>query len=575
MHRRRPAALLWLLSFAGCLQEGPAPTGQLLFHGDQIESPQFVTVGDKLMVRFEDRLAFSTTTQGGISDVWITSFDGASQRKVVANRSDYWSEQPIYWSQQSYDARDPDEDYFMVDEHLVDSAAGAVRVASLVRLGSTLEEEFRLEGIVRYNRVTVPIGAIYDNPPAGRTCPGFPALQDNCPQLFYERPAESGQKYPTLMLWDGRDHLPLGADAGSFQLQTVGRNAYFLLDDHHTLTRLDRPGYALDSLRDNVYSFSVSGDEHYAALTVNEDGKSKTVIRDLVTGAEKTPARPNPSGWGGFSGHTFYYSQNATSTAPAELHAFNLDTGEDTFDVLPSPLVNSSGVLDRPNSDEHLILDSLGHGVFTGKNDLVGRRTLAGPLFTPSFTPDGKYLIYISPAAATLYDTTVRGPLQFQDADQVDQPPTMVSPPGLLVNAQNGASYFFTDGDHGPVLVFWAHLGRESSDLYFADYQSGSLPTGLRLIAKSIFSVSISAHTLFGILNVSQQDGVGDLVYMDLDKGVQTLYAHAVSDATEHGGPDLSTSYTAYVVRGRTDADRSGLWLTPLAPPVQPDGGTN
>lgn len=567
MDRRWPIPLLWLLPFAGCLQEGPAPTGQLLFRGDHLESPRFITVGDQSMVRFEDRRAYATTTQGGVCDVWITSFDGTSQRKVVTNRSDYWPEQQI----------NAGEEYFMVDEHSVASAAGPVRAGSLVRLGPTLEEKFRLEGISRYLHFTVPIGAIYDNPPSGRTCPGFPTLQDNCPQLFYERPTEPGQKYPTLMLWDGTDHLPIGADAGSFQIQMAGKSAYFLLDDQHILTRLDRPSYALDSLRGNVFSFSVSGDEHYVALKVNENNTSKTVVRNLRTGAERTPARPNPSGWGGFSGDTFHYSQNATSSAPAELHDFNQDTGDDTFQVLPSPLVNLSGAINRPpdSSDERLLLDSNGHGVFTGKNDLVGRRTIIGPLFTPSFTFDGKYLVYISPAAPTLYDTSVQGPLMFQDADHTDVPPSMVSPSGLLVNAQNGASYFFTKGDNGPILVFWAHLGRSSSDLYFADYPGGTLPTGLRLMAKSIFSVSISAHSLFGILNVSQQDSVGDLAYMDFDKGVQTLYAHAVSDAVELGGSDLSTSHAAYVVRGRTDSDRSGLWLTTLAPPVQPDGGTN
>jgi hypothetical protein len=571
MDRRWPNVFLWLLPFAGCLHEGPAPAGHLLFHGDHLESPRFIAVGNQSMVRFEDRTAYATTTQGGVSDVWITSFAGTSQRKVVANRSDYWPEQ-------AYGAGDSYEDYFMVDEHAVASATGEVRAATLVRLGSTLEEDFRLEGISRYMRVSVPLGALYDNPPSGRTCPGFPTLQDDCPQLFYERPTQPGQKYPTLMLWDGINHLPLGADAGSFQIQLVGKNTYFLLDDQHVLTRFDRPRYALDSLRGNVFSFMVSGDEHYVALTVNDDNKSKTVIRNLQTGAERTPARPNPSGWGGFSGNTFYYSQNATSSAPAELHTFNLDTGEDTFQVLPSPLVNLSGVIDRPpdGSDERLLLDSLGHGVFTGKNDLVARRTLAGPLILPSFTPDGKYLLYIVPAAPTLYDTSVQGPLMAQNPDLTAELPVMVSPSGLLLNTQNsGPPYFFTAGDNGPLLVFWAHLGRASSDLYFADYPGGSLPTGLRLIAKSIFSVSISAHSLFGILNVSQQDSVGDLVYMDLDKGVQTLYAHAVSDATELGGSDLSTSYSAYIVRGRADSDRSGLWLTTLAPPVQPDGGTN
>jgi hypothetical protein len=230
--------------------------------------------------------------------------------------------------------------------------------------------------------------------------------------------------------------------------------------------------------------------------------------------------------------------------------------------------------LDRPESDERLVLDSLGQGVFVGKSDYVARRSLAGPLVTPSFTPDGNYLVYISPAAPTLYDTYVKGSLMFRDSE-LKEPASMVSPPGLLVNAQNAASYFFTDGDAGKILVFWAHLGRASSDLYFADYARGSLPTGLRLIAKSILSVSISAHTLFGIINMSQQDGVGDLVYRDIDKGTDILYSHAVADAAEHGGSDLSTSYVAYIVRGRADSDRSGLWLTTLAPPVTPDGGSN
>jgi len=584
MSRRWPVLLVWVLPvagglLAGCLQEGPVPTGRQLFRGQHIEAPGFIQVGDQTMVRFEDRKAFATTTLGGVSDLWISSFDGTLQRKVVTNRTDSWGE--------NYNVG---YRYFMVDEHIVASGAGPVRAASLLRLGPTLDEEFRLDGIVRYAIVNVPLDAIFKQPEAGQTCPGFPKLKGDCPQLFYERPTEAGQSFPTLMLWDGQSHLPLGADVGSFQIQTAGRNAYFLLDSQHVLTRLSRPSYALDGLRANVYSFMVSGDERYAALTVNEEGKSKTVIRNLVTGTEISPSRPNPSGWGGFGGDTFYYSQNATASAPAELHALNLTTGEDKFETLPSPLVNAAQSLNRCKDederckkefgDERLLLDSQGHGVFTGKGDLVARRTLNGPLLTPEFSPDGKYLAYVAPAELTLLDTTVQGMLMFQDADLTTQAPTMVSPPGLLVNAERGKSYFFTEGDKGPVLVFWAHLGRATSDLYFADYQvgtlqAGALPTGLRLIAKSILSVSISAHSLFGILNMSQQDGVGDLVYRDIDKGVDTLYAHGVSDSVERGGSDLSTSYSAYVVRGRAESDRSGLWLTTLAPPVPPDGGTD
>jgi hypothetical protein len=568
MSLRWSLLLFALIPLGGCsgLQEGPTPAGHQLFHGNHIESPGFITVGDETLVRFEDRLAYATASQGGVSDLWISSFDGTSQRKVVANRSDYWGEQGPY---------NAGDRYFMVDEHLVASGGGTVRAGSLVRLGPTLEEEFRLEGISIYARISVSIGALYDSPPSGRTCPGFPTLENDCPQLLYERPLEAGQSLPTLMLWDGTNHLPLGADSGSFQMQQAGNNLYFILDDTHTLTRFKRPSYTLDSLRSNVSRFSVSGDEHYVALVVTDNNNSKTVIRDLQTGAEIVPARPNPSGWSGFQGSTFFYSQNATSSAPAELHSLDLVTGKDTFDVLPTQLANWAGTLTR-NDDERLLLDSNGHGVFTGTNDLVARRSLAGPLRTPSFTPDGAYLVYVDPAEPTLYDTTVKGPLMFQDADHTDLPATMVSPSGLLVEAQNRASYQFF-GDKGEILMFWAHLGRASSDLYFADYQGGTLPTGLRLIAKSIQNVSVSEHSLIGILNMSQQDYVGDFVYRDIDTGMNTLYAQAVSVVTRWCPPSPlpCTDIYAYVIRGRADADREGLWIATLPPPVTSDGGTH
>jgi hypothetical protein len=568
MSSRLERIFVALLFFSGCLQEGPAPKGRLLFHGQHVESPAFITVGSDEMVRFEDRISYASATQGGVSDLWISSLDGTSQRKVVSHRSDLWPEQG------------PDnagDRYFMVDEHLVPSNGSQARAATLVRLGPTLDEEFRLEEISSYTRFSISIGGLFENPLEGQPCPGFPSLKDDCPQLFYERPLQSGGRYPTLMLWDGVNHLPLGLDSNSLRVQTLGNNAYFVLDDQHVLTRFRRPSYALESLRANVGQFSVSGDERYAALSVTDD-KTKTVVRELKTGREIPLMRPNPSSWGIpdhglFGSRTFYYSQNATSTAPAEWHTLDLDTGEDTFDTLPSPLTNCAGKIDRPGSDERLILDSAGHGVFTNKSDLVGKRVLQGPLYTPSFTSDGKYLVYISPAAPTLYDTSVQGPLMFQDADQIDQPPTMVSPPGLLVNVRNGTPYFFTSSEKGPLLVFWAHLGRSSSDLYFADYTEGSLPTNLRLIAKSILSVSVSAHTLFGVVNMSQQDGVGDLVSRDIDTGTDTLYAQAVLDATSCPQERACANMFLYIVRGRSDSDRSGLWIDSLTQADTPDGG--
>ncbi len=567
MFSRLPALpIVWVL-LAGCLQDGPVPSGQHLHHGQNLASPEFVTVGGDDMIRFIDRTRLGTTMQGAVYDLWLTSYDGSRQRKVVANASDYWPESGLLG-----------DHYFMVDEHRVQSTGGLARVGTLVRLGPTYEEEFRLEEIWQYVPFTIPIAVLLGEPVGDRTCPGFPDLATDCPQLFYERPPLPGRSFPTLYLWDGQNEIPIGADSGSFQRQIMGSgNTYLIIESERTLSRLVRPQNVLELLRSNVSRFMVSGDERYAALAVTEDNKPETVIRELATGNEIHLLRPNPSAWNGFGNATFYYSVNATSTDPAELHVLDLTTGADTFDTLPSPLVNFAGSIDRPpkDGDERIILDSALHGVFTGRGDYVPRRApLYGPLYTPDFTPDGKYLVYITPAAATLYDSTPQGPLMFQDADLVG-PPLMVSPPGLLVGALNGASYFFTDGDSGKVLVFWAHLGRASSDLYFADYAGNGPPTNIRLMAKAILNVSISTHSLFGIANMSQQDGVGDLVYLDFDRGTKVVYAQAVAEATQRAIPDLSVTYAAYIVRGRADSDRSGLWLTTLAPPVPRDGGSD
>lgn len=565
MRSRSSPLLIGLVTLAGCLQEGPAPTGTHLFHSLNLESPSFVKVGDQFFVRFRERIAPATTQKAAVYDLWLSSLDGTTQRKFVENWSTRWPEQ-----------EDSGGHYFMANERTLSSSGGAAVVGTWIRLGASFEEELRIEEISTVSPFSAPLSWIYENPDPRQSCPGFPDRHDNCPQAVFQRPPGAGRSYPTLYLWDGRYEMPIGLDSGGFQNQIRGNGSiYCILGDKRTLSRLSRPSNKLDSLRDNVSSFLVSGDERYVALSVTDDNKSKTVVRDLQTGVERTPMRPNPSGWGGFQGSSFAYAQNATSAAQAELHSLDLVSGDDTFVVLPKPLVNQTAQPERPGSDEVLRIDSLGHGVFTGKNDLIARRVLLGPLLVPSFPPeDGKYLIHVLRATSTLYDTDPQGALMFQDAESPETD-TMVSPAGLILNTSNGAPYFFLPKDSPRILAFWAHLGRASSDLYFADWHAGELPTNLRLVAQSIMSVSVSEHSLFGILNVSQQDGVGDLVYRDLDKGTDVRYAQAVADAAQLAGDDLSTSWAAYIVRGRADSDRSGLWITPLAPPVSPDAGTD
>jgi hypothetical protein len=349
--------MLWVL-LAGCLQEGPAPSGRHLYHSQNLASPGFLRVGDEDMIRFVERTSLATTTRGGVSDLWLTSYDGRWPRRVVANMSDYWPEQGPF---------NAGDRYFMVDERLVASTGGLARVATLLRLGPTFEEEYRIDGIWQYVRFTVPIAVLLGEPVGDRTCPGFASLKDNCPQLLYERPALPGRSFPTLYLWDGQDEIPIGADSGSLQLQVMGSgNTYFIFESERTLTRLVRPQNTLQLLRPNVSRFLMSGDERYAAIATTEDGKPKTVILELETGKEIQLARPNPSGWNGFGSTTFYYSQNATATDPAEIHTLDLLTGDDTPVKLPSPLVNLVASIERPNSEERLLLDSSLHGVFAG-----------------------------------------------------------------------------------------------------------------------------------------------------------------------------------------------------------------
>lgn len=567
--------LLGLAGLFGCLKEGPSPTGQHLYHSQTLEAPGFVDVGADEYVHFNERLAAADGTKGGVYDLWISSFSGDVLRKVVSNWSDHWGG-PSWGVVDGWGGH-----YFWANEREVASGGGSAVVGSWIRLGATFAEEHRIEGASTATSFTAPLSWIYDDP-TGRACPGFPSRRDGCPQALFERPAPAGQTSPTLYLWDGLDEIPIGADVGGFQLQITGSGSiYCILGDKRTFSRLLRPGNQLQALRDNVSSFSVRGDERYVSLGVTDQNKAKTVIRDMLTGDETTLARPNASPLVGFSGNTFSYWQGATSSAPAEYHTLDLDTGVDTFDTLPAPLTNQVATIGRPGTDEILRIDSLGHGVFTGVSDYVARRVIQGPLIQPSFpNPEafkddpgnGKYLIHLQRATSTSYDPDIQGALMFEDADQI-QSDTMVSPAGLLLAARNGAPYFFTDH----VLAFWAHLGRASSDLYFADYTPGSLPTNLRMVAQSIMSVSVSEHNLFGILNVSQQDGVGDLVYRDLDHGTDVRYAQAVSDAAQWapiGANELWQSWTAYIVRGRADSDHSGIWLTRLAP-VPGDGGTD
>ena len=185
--------LLGLAALGGCLEEGPAPSGTHLFHSQNLMAPSFIKVGDEMFVRFQERIAPATADKGTVYDLWISSFDGKQQRKVVANWSDRWPQMDSAGGR-----------YFMTDERMIPSGGGTAVVASWTRLGPTLDEEARIESIATVSPFSAPLSWIYENADARLSCPGFPGRHEDCPQAIFQRPPPAGQATPTLYLWDGK-----------------------------------------------------------------------------------------------------------------------------------------------------------------------------------------------------------------------------------------------------------------------------------------------------------------------------------------------------------------------------------
>jgi len=114
--------------------------------------------------------------------------------------------------------------------------------------------------------------------------------------------------------------------------------------------------------------------------------------------------------------------------------------------------------------------------------------------------------------------------------------------------------YFFIADAGRRILVFWAHFGRNASDLYFGNHLTGDLS----IVADRISEVTVTARRVFGIVRVSEQDLVGELVNKDLIHNQEIVLAHSVADAAAWG------QRVAFVVRERVDSPNDGLWAIPI-----------
>jgi hypothetical protein len=550
------------------------PEGRKLFSGRDLGSLGFVLIDGAAWVAFNRRKAPATPSTGAVSDLWIAgpvdsaslssntapggpSPDGIQQRLVIANRSDRWGAAAAGESIFTQSL------FTMVDERQVTSGgAGGGQVESvgtLVRLDPHLQPNVSFENVS-----TFTLDSQHDS------------------RLLYRQIPTNGDT-PGLFLWDGQDSRRLGdvANVSLLDMQVAGSGtAYFVLGTDRVLSRLDKLTDTVQDLHANVSRFLLRGDEKYATLSLSKAGTSTTVVLELQSGREIPLARPNPCCWLWFANpDLFTYSQSASAGAPAEYHTLDLVSGIDTTLVLPAPLVDYWKVVSRPQSDEDLYLDSAGHGVFLGRNDLQVRRIVQrfgtdepARVLSPIFSRDGRYLLYLDPQPTTQAEPYPHGPLTVRDADLVTEP-RQLSTPGMTVREGN---YFFIDGpstDAGAsvILVFWANVVRSTSDLFFANHETGEL----KVVAGAIGSVSVDSQRIFGTVNESAQDAVGDLVVKDVRGCVQDkdcrILARAVADATQSGYP-VEPGLVAYTVRGRVPSDHDGLWGTTLTLPGR-DGG--
>jgi hypothetical protein len=222
-----------------------------------------------------------------------------------------------------------------------------------------------------------------------------------------------------------------------------------------------------------------------------------------------------------------------------------VESGIDGVVTLPQGLSDVSSIIGRPMNDDSLFVDSMGRmAVVSNENPSAGRVLDIRPV-SPTFSEDGRYLVYVDPDP----DQMGEGRLMVQDGDFA-QPPRLLSPSGSLVPP--GGYFFIADGMRR-ILVFWAHFGRNASDLYFGNHETGEA----RVVAEGISEVTVTPRRVFGIVRVSEQDLVGELVNKDLVMSKETVLAHSVSDATVWG------TRVAFVIRERIATLNDGLWAIP------------
>jgi hypothetical protein len=508
--------VLAVMAAAGCLQEGRPVDGRQLFAARDVEKPAFIGIDRVPYVMFHVRKTPAMPPRSATYELWLANYETGETRRLLENVADrdVWRIQVDMSGVR----------YVMVDERSV--AAGSsmgvqTPVGTLVRLDLVRGELERIPDVSSYTVISGTNQFFYRTVTAG----------SRLPELFY-RTAEAVTR-------------PMGPSAGAAHVVAPGR-MYFVTGEDRVLNRITAADAPVETIRTKVSRFMLNDDESWVVLQTADMGKSVTLAQQIGTGVERKLPGTNPCCWMGFSGNEFVYSESAAAGMPGKLHGFDVGTGADRVVSLPRGLADVSSVMARPHSTQSLYGDSQGRLALAPSGDPAAGRLLDLRPMSPSFTEDGRHFLYIEP------DPIVQGEGKLMAIDgDFTQPPRVLSPEGALV--PQGGFFFIADGERR-ILVFWAHRGRNASDLYFGNHESGEH----RVVADGISEVTVTPRRVFGILRVSEQDLTGELVNKDLNLDHETVLAHSVADATVWG------ARVAFIIRERVPSKHDGLWAIPI-----------
>jgi hypothetical protein len=520
---------------SACLPDDPPVRGRLLYPGSEVVNPRFRTLEGEPWVLFDVRTAHAQNAVGARYDLHLARWIDGEHRLVLSNRSlsGTW---PVL--------SDADRaSYYMVDERESDLG---VPVATLVRLRLATGPVETIDDVHSYGL----------NPDRRR---------------FYYRRYLPGSPLPELHVRDlaGTDRA-LGPSAGEVAFAGA-EDFYFLSGGDRVLSRLTGLDGEVQPLRPKVSRFWLHADQKFAVLSISEEGRRvSTRILDLVTGEEKSLAVDNPCCWLRLHENTFVYAESAADDRPAALHRHDVSTGVDSVVPLPEGLADVRNIVDRPGSDEQLLIDGEKRVAVlrlpppeSDPPEAPGARLLPIRLEAPLYTGDGRYLLFLEgerPPPPPAIQRRPVGRLMALDASDYSQPPWVLTPRGTscLVEPRGYEPNF---GDPGKVL-FWAYYGLGATDLYLSDLDSRET----RKLAVGVGPMTMLQTRLLGVTRIGQ-DHTGDLVLKDPVTGAEQVLEHGVVTVTSRVDPMLG-EIAAFVVRERNPASaRNGLWAAELPPP--------